>query len=114
MGLIITATEKTTLKVKGFNGVIESAYLRLRAYLQQDGRTMEIQCDSYHAKENYSKGENLPIQFQMKDKEGNIGHHELPVITCQVAVDELQSVETAHKYTKLAFEELGYTVEEQL
>lgn len=105
MGLIITSTEQTTLKVKGFNGTIDSCYLRLRGFFQQDGRSMEIQCDSYHSKANFTNGESLPIQFQ---SEG--AHQELPVIQCTIAIDEIQGVETCHKYAKQAFEELGYTV----
>lgn len=110
MGLLITATENKTLKVKGLNGTVESCYLRLRGFFLQDGKTMEVQCDSYHSKSNFTKNDPLPILFQAENEE-NVIHCELPIIGCTVANDEFQSVFTCHKYAKQAFEKLGYTVE---
>lgn len=110
MGLIVTATEQKTIKVKGLNINLESCYVRLRGFFLPNGKDMEIQCDSYHSKENYSSNEMIPIQFQSTNEEGQTIHDILNLVKCTVATDEVQSVVTCHKYAKLAFEQLGYTV----
>lgn len=98
MALIIKTTETKTIEVPGLDLTLDELYVRLEFAGRADGKTMEIAPTSYKNKEKYLANDpcqtNVPINNLRVELERN----------------EMQSLETAHKYAKIAYEQLGYEV----
>jgi hypothetical protein len=100
MGLIIKSTEEKTITIQGTTIEMDSVYGRIEFAGRADGKTMEINIATYASKEAYESGAAvLSTDVPM----GNI--------TIEIEPTEVQGLETAHKYSKIAYEQQGYLVE---
>ena len=99
MSLTIKSTEEKSIKIAGTEFTLESVYGRLEFAARANGFTLEIATATYVSKETYEQGMLLYTDIQA----GNIN--------ASLELGEEQSLETAHKYAKLAYEQLGYEVE---
>jgi len=100
MGLIIKETEEKSIKIIGTDIALESVYGRLEFAGRANGKTLEIAIATYASKEAF---ESLASVISTDVQQGSF--------TVEIEATETQSIETAHKYTKLAYEQLGYEVE---
>lgn len=98
MSITIKATEQKSILISGTEFTLESVYGRLEFAARANGLTLEIATATYVSKETYQEGMLLYTDIQA----GNI------VATLEEG--EIQSLETAEKYAKLGFEQLGYEV----
>lgn len=98
MSLTIQSTEEKSIKIAGTEFTLESVYGRLEFAARANGLTLEISTATYVSKETYQQGMLLYTDIQA----GNI------VATLEEG--EIQSLETAYKYAKIAYEQLGYEV----
>jgi hypothetical protein len=101
MALQIIGTVEKPIVIKGTNVTVASVYNRLAYVAQPDGITMEI-ANYFFADENfYDQG----IQINTDLPNENL------IVKIDIGKKEQQSLEAAEKYTKIAFESLGYEVE---
>jgi urease beta subunit len=98
MSLTIKSTAEKSIKIAGTEFTLESVYARLEFAARANGTTLEISTATYVSKETYKQGMLLYTDITS----GNI------VATLQPG--EIQSLETAEKYAKLGYEQLGYEV----
>jgi hypothetical protein len=97
MGLIINKTDEKTITIQGTTIEMDSVYGRIEFAGRADGKTMEINIATYASKEAYESGAAvLSTDVPM----GNI--------TIEIEPTEVQGLDTAHKYSKIAFDNLGY------
>lgn len=99
MGLIINSTEEKSITIVGTEITMENVYARLEFAGRADGKKLEIVIATYASKTAYSSGASA---MTTDVPQGNINVELQPI--------EIQSVETAHTYSKAAFEQLGYLV----
>jgi hypothetical protein len=99
MGLIINSTEENKIIITGTTIEVPSVYGRLEFAGRADGKTLEISVATYASKEAYETGASaLSTNVPM----GNL--------TVEIKPDEVQGLDTAHEYGKIAFENAGYIV----
>jgi len=99
MGLIVRPTNEKKIEIPGLDIELESLYVRIEFAGRTDGNTIEI----------------APIQYRDKDKFkqnkpciSNVPMHGFKVV---INEEESQSIDTALKYAKEAYKQLGYEVE---
>jgi len=98
MAILIKPTEAKKILISGTNFELPEVYGRIEFAARADGKTLEISVGSYVSKSEYEKANRLATDLPV----GNV------MATLQEG--EEQSVEMAHKYAKLAYEERGYEV----
>jgi hypothetical protein len=99
MGLIINSTEEQKITITGTTIDVPSVYGRLEFAGRADGKTLEIAVATYASKEAFESGASaLSTNVPM----GNL--------TVEIKPDEVQGLDTAHEYGKIAFENAGYNV----
>lgn len=100
MGLIINSTEQNIITITGTTIDIPNVYGRLEFAGRADGKTLEIAVATYASKEAFESGASaLSTNVPM----GNL--------IVEIQSTEIQGLDTAHKYGKMAFENAGYNVE---
>jgi hypothetical protein len=100
MGLIINKTSEKTITIQGTVIEMNSVYGRIEFAGRADGKTLEVSIATYASKEAYDSGAAiLSTDVPM----GNI--------TIEIEPTEVQGLDTAHKYSKIAYEQQGYFVE---
>ena len=98
MSITIKATQEKTILISGTEIELSKIYGRLEFVGRANGLTLEIATGTYVSQETYEEGKLLFTDIPS----GNIN--------ASLEIDEEQSLETAHKYAKLAYEQLGYEV----
>lgn len=98
MALIIKGTENKEIKIAGTDLSIPEVYGRVEFVGRANGQTLEIAVVTFVSKQTYQ--ENKPVYTDIQN--GNFN--------ATLEHGEDQSVETAHKYAKLGFEQLGFEV----
>lgn len=98
MALIIKGTENKEIKIAGTDLSIPEVYGRVEFVGRSNGQTLEIAVITYVSKDTYLQ--NKPVYTDIPN--GNFN--------ATLEAGEDQSVETAHKYGKLGFEQLGFEV----
>jgi hypothetical protein len=98
MSIQIKATKDKEILIAGTEYKLSEVYGRLEFAARANGTTLEISTAIYVSKETYEHG--MLLHTDMLS--GNI------VATLEAG--EMQSLETAHKYAKLGYEQLGYEV----
>lgn len=99
MALIIKSNETKKILISGTTIELSDIYMRIEFVGRANGATLEIAGATYVSKETYA--ESKPIFTDIPS--GNV------VVNLQPG--EEQSLDTAHLYSKQAYEQLGYTVE---
>ena len=96
MGLIIT----NNITISGTQIELPEIYARIEFAGRADGKTLEVAISTYASKEAFRSGASV---LSTNVPNGSF--------STEIEVVELQSVETAHKYAKLALEQQGFEVE---
>lgn len=99
MALIIKPKGQNIIEIPGADIQLESLYVRIDFGGRADGKTIEFAPSSFKSKEKFVEGKSIVTNIPMQGMAVNID-----------TSIEVQSVETAHKYAKLYFEQLGYDV----
>lgn len=98
MALIIKATKDKNITIAGTDLIIPQVYGRIEFVGRANGTTLEIATSTFVSKETFEEGK--PVYTDIPS--GNIN--------ATIEPTEEQSLETAHKYGKIAYEQLGYEV----
>jgi predicted ATPase len=98
MAILIKATEEKNITISGTDIELPEVYGRIRFLGDYSGTTIE--------------GEIMTFANQLTFTEGKVLYTEVPIgnYKADLEVGEIQSLETAHKYAKIAYEQLGYEV----
>ena len=99
MGLLINSTEEKKITITGTEIEVPSVYGRIEFAGRADGKTLEIAIATYASKEAFENGASA---LSTNVPQGNIN--------VEIQPTEIQSIETAHTYGKLAYEQMGYEV----
>ena len=100
MGLIIKSTEEKTVTIQGTDIELPQVYGRLEFAGRADGVTIEVAVSTYASKQAFKEGAGTIFTSVNQGS-----------FTTELKEGEVQSVETAHEYSKQAFEQLGFDVE---
>ena len=103
MALILKPKKENKIEIPGTDIELESLYVRIDFAGRMNGVLMEIAPMSFQNKQKFIEQKAVQSSVQMHTFSINIDN----------AIEE-QSVSTAHKYAKIAFEQLGYEVEVDL
>ena len=98
MALIIKATEDKKIKISGTELELTEVYARLEFVGRANGLSLEVAAATYTSKATFEEGK--PVFTDLPS--GNVN--------ATIEPTEEQSLQTAHKYAKLAYEQLGYEV----
>lgn len=98
MSITIKATQDKTILISGTEIPLTEVYGRLEFVGRASGLTLEIATSTFVNKTTYEEGKLLFTDIPA----GNIN--------ASLELGEEQSLDTAHKYAKLAYEQLGYEV----
>jgi hypothetical protein len=98
MALIIKATEQKKINIAGTELELSEIYGRIEFVGRADGKTIEIATATYTSKATFEQGK--PVFTDIPS--GNVN--------AQIEPTEEQTINTAHKYGKMAYEQLGYEV----
>jgi predicted ATPase len=98
MSITIKSTEQKSILISGTEIPLTEVYGRLEFVGRASGTTLEIATSTFVSRNTYEEGKPLFTDIPS----GNIN--------ASLEIDEEQSLETAHKYAKLAYEQLGYEV----
>jgi len=98
MSITIKSTQEKTILISGTEIELNEIYGRIEFVGRANGTTLEIATGTYVNRETYEENKLLFTDIPS----GNIN--------ASLELGEEQSLETAHKYAKLAYEQLGYEV----
>jgi len=98
MSIQIKATETKDILIAGTEYKLSEVYGRLEFAARASGTTLEISVATFVNSVTYDEGKILYTDIPA----GNIN--------ATLEEGEIQSLDTAHKYAKLAYENLGYEV----
>ena len=98
MALIIKSTENKKITISGTSIELQEVYARVRFLGDYSGTTIQ--------------GEVMTFANATTFAEGKMLYTDVPIGSYQAELEqgEIQSLETAHKYGKLAYEQQGYEV----
>lgn len=98
MAILIKATADKKITISGTGIELPEVYGRIRFLGDYSGKTIQGEVATFANAETFA--------------EGKILYTDVPVGAYQseLEVGEVQSLETAHKYAKLAYEQQGYEV----
>lgn len=99
MGLLVKSTETTKNIILGTTIEMPEVYCRVEFAARANGTTLEIASSNYASKIAFKEGAN-PISTNVPN--GNF--------TVELQEGEMQTIEIALAYTRLALEQAGYEV----
>jgi hypothetical protein len=99
MAILIKSNEEKSITILGTELKLESVYGRLEFAGRADGKTLEIAVTTYASVATFES--NQPIFTDVQ--QGSF--------TVEILPTETQGLDTANKYSQLAFAQMGYTVE---
>ncbi len=99
MAILIKSNEQKNITISGTDLSLDSIYARLEFAARADGKTLEIAVVTYASELTFES--NQPIFTDVQQG----------TFTVEILPTETQGLDTANKYSKLAFEQMGYTVE---
>jgi predicted ATPase len=98
MSILIKSTPTKDILISGTEYELTEVYGRLEFAARANGTTLEISVATFVNSATYDEGKILYTDIP----QGNIN--------ATLEEGEIQSLDTAHKYAKLAYEQLGYEV----
>ena len=100
MGLLVNATAEKKILIQGTEIELPSVYARLEYGARANGVTLEIAASTYESKDAYESGASILLT-------------DVPMsnITVELEEGQMQDLSSAELYSKVGYEELGYTVE---
>jgi hypothetical protein len=98
MAIIIKATENKKITISGTNIEVPQVYGRIRFLGDYSGINIQGEIMTFANSETF--------------EEGKVMYTDVPIgnYQAELAINEIQSLETAHKYAKIAYEQMGYEV----
>jgi hypothetical protein len=98
MAILIKATEEKKITISGTGIELPEVYGRIRFLGDFNGKTIQGEVATFANKETFLEGKML--------------YTDVPVGSYQSELEagEVQSLDTAHKYAKIAYEQMGYEV----
>lgn len=99
MAILIQETADKTITIDGTDLQLTEVYGRLEFVARADGKTMEIAVAIYTNEATYAQGKPVFTDIPM----GNV--------RATLDPTEEQTLDVAHKYAQIAYEQLGYTVQ---
>jgi hypothetical protein len=98
MAILIKATEGKKITISGTDIELSSLYGRIRFLGDFAGNTIEGEVATFANAETFAEGKMLYTDVPIGNYKANLEE------------GEIQSLETAHKYAKIAYEQQGYEV----
>ena len=98
MAILIKATEQKKIIISGTDIELQEVYGRIRFLGDFTGTTIEGEVATFANIATFEEGKMLYTDVPIGNYQSNL------------EAGEVQSLETAHKYAKLAYEQLGYEV----
>lgn len=99
MAILVKSNEEKSIIILGTELKLDSIYARLEFAARADGKTLEIAVATYASRATFES--NQPIFTDVQ--QGSF--------TVEILPTEMQDLNSANKYTSLAYEQMGYTVE---
>jgi hypothetical protein len=98
MAILIKATAEKKITISGTGIELPEVYGRIRFLGDFNGTTIQGEVATFASKETFTEGKML--------------YTDVPVGSYQSELEagETQSLDTAHKYAKIAYEQMGYEV----
>ena len=100
MGLLVSATSSKKILIKGTEIELPSVYVRLEYAGRANGITLEIAASTYASKEAFKDGAGAIFTDVQQG-----------AFSVELTEGQTQDLASAELYSKLAFEQMGYTVE---
>jgi hypothetical protein len=98
MAILIKATEEKNITISGTEIELSSVYGRIRFLGDYSGTTIEGEVATFANKDTFLEGKMLYTDVP-------IGSYK-----SELEAGEPQSLDTAHKYAQIAYEQMGYEV----
>jgi hypothetical protein len=98
MAILIKATEEKKITISGTEIELSSVYGRIRFLGDYSGTTIEGEVSTFANIKTFEEGKMLYTDVPIGNYKANLEE------------GEIQSLETAHKYAKIAYEQQGYEV----
>jgi hypothetical protein len=98
MAILIKATQEKKITISGTNIELSSVYGRIRFLGDYSGTTIEGEVSTFANIATFEEGKMLYTDVPIGNYKANLEE------------GEIQSLETAHKYAKIAYEQQGYEV----
>jgi predicted ATPase len=98
MAILIKATEEKKITISGTGIELPEVYGRIRFLGDYSGTTIEGEVSTFANITTFEEGKMLYTDVPIGNYKANLEE------------GEVQSLETAHKYAKIAYEQLGYEV----
>jgi hypothetical protein len=98
MAILIKATAEKKITISGTSIELPSVYGRIRFLGDYSGDTIEGEVMTFANLQTFSEGKVLYTDVPIGSYKSNLEQ------------GEIQSLETAHKYAKIAYEQQGYEV----
>jgi hypothetical protein len=98
MAILIKATEEKKITISGTSIELTEVYGRIRFLGDYSGTTIEGEVSTFANAETFAEGKMLYTDVPIGNYKANLEE------------GEVQSLETAHKYAKIAYEQQGYEV----
>ena len=98
MAILIKATAEKKITISGTAIELQQVYGRIRFLGDYNGKSIEGEVATFASAETFAEGKILYTDVP-------IGNYR-----AKLEAGEVQSLETAHKYAKIAYEQQGYDV----
>jgi hypothetical protein len=98
MAILIKATKEKKITISGTDIELSSVYGRIRFLGDYSGTTIEGEVSTFANITTFEEGKMLYTDVPIGNYKANLEE------------GEIQSLETAHKYAKIAYEQQGYEV----
>lgn len=98
MAILIKATEEKKITISGTDIELSSVYGRIRFLGDFNGKSIEGEVATFANIATFEEGKMLYTDVPIGNYKANLEE------------GEIQSLETAHKYAKIAYEQQGYEV----
>ena len=99
MGLLVSATSSKKILIQGTEIELPNVYVRIEFAGRANGTTLEIAANTYASNDAFKSGAGAIFT---NVQQGNF--------TVELQEGQKQDLTTAELYSKLAFEQLGYSV----
>ena len=99
MGLLVSATSSKKILIKGTEIELPNVYVRVEFAARANGTTLEIAATTYASKAAFDEGTGAIFTDVQQG-----------AFSVELEKGQMQDLTSAELYSKLAFEQLGYSV----
>ncbi len=98
MAILIKATAEKEITITGTELTLPEVYGRIRFVGDYSGTKIQGEVMTFASKVSFDQGKNIYTDVPLGSYEA------------ELELEEVQSLDTAHKYAKIAYENMGYEV----